>query len=58
LLARAMEVARLLKHPVYDCVYLALAERERATVVTADARLLQQARRRRLRISVVDLATF
>jgi predicted nucleic acid-binding protein len=58
LLARAMEVARLLDHPVYDCVYLALAERERATVVTADARLLQQARRRRLRISVVDLATF
>ena len=27
LLPRAMEVARRLGHPVYDCVYLALAER-------------------------------
>jgi len=30
LLSRAMDVARRLGHPVYDCVYLALAERERS----------------------------
>jgi predicted nucleic acid-binding protein len=29
-----------LRHPVYDCFYLALAEREDATLVTADRRLI------------------
>jgi predicted nucleic acid-binding protein len=33
LLPRAMDVARRLDHPVYDCVYLALAERERAALL-------------------------
>lgn|SRR5262245_15324501 len=42
LLPRAMQVARRLHHPVYDCVYLALAEREQATFVTADRRLLRR----------------
>ncbi|OQW63513.1 MAG: hypothetical protein A4S17_07150 [Proteobacteria bacterium HN_bin10] len=41
---RALELAVLLKHPVYDCFYLALAEREEATFVTADARLLARLR--------------
>lgn len=56
LLARALELARRLGHPVYDCVYLALAERERVPVVTADRRLLASVRNRRMGLSVVDLA--
>jgi predicted nucleic acid-binding protein len=57
LLARALELARRLRHPVYDCVYLALAQEENATLVTADARLLRLTARRRMQIAVVDLAT-
>jgi len=55
LLARAMQFARRLNHPVYDCVYLALAERERASFITADRRLLRRVSARRLRLPVVDL---
>jgi predicted nucleic acid-binding protein len=54
LLPRALSLARRFRHPVYDCVYLALAERERASLVTADARLRQAAERR---VRVVDLAS-
>jgi predicted nucleic acid-binding protein len=43
LLPRAVAIARDLDHPVYDCVYLALAEREAAALVTADLRLLARA---------------
>jgi len=57
LLPRAMEMARRLGHPVYDCVYLALAEREHAAFVTADQRLLRRLSTRRLDISIVDLRT-
>jgi predicted nucleic acid-binding protein len=39
LAARAIELALDLDHPVYDCFYLALAEAERAVLVTADRRL-------------------
>jgi predicted nucleic acid-binding protein len=35
-----MALAIRLKHPIYDCFYLALAERERCALVTADARLI------------------
>jgi predicted nucleic acid-binding protein len=55
LLARALAMAQQLAHPVYDCVYLALAERERATLITADERLLDRIKRRRLRARVADL---
>jgi predicted nucleic acid-binding protein len=40
LTARALEIAAELRHPVYDCFYLALAESEDATLVTADRRLI------------------
>ena len=40
LAARAVEIAAELRHPVYDCFYLALAESEEATLVTADRRLI------------------
>ena len=57
LLPRAMEMARRLDHPVYDCVYLALAEREQTALVTADQRLLRRLSSRRFSVSVVDLRT-
>jgi|ERR671918_1111500 predicted nucleic acid-binding protein len=36
---RAVELALQLDHPVYDCFYLALAEAEKAELITADRRL-------------------
>ena len=57
LLPRAMDLARRLGHPVYDCVYLALAEREDAAFVTADQRLLRRLSMRMLDVSIVDLRT-
>ncbi len=41
---RALELAIELQHPIYDCFYLALAERERAPLITADERLIRTAR--------------
>jgi predicted nucleic acid-binding protein len=43
LLPRAIELAFDLQHPIYDCIYLALAEREKAALVTADRRLIASA---------------
>jgi predicted nucleic acid-binding protein len=37
---RALEIAIELNHPIYDCFYLALAERERYPLVTGDKRLV------------------
>jgi predicted nucleic acid-binding protein len=42
LLESARRLARRLRHPVYDCLYIALAERERAPLVTADSRLVRR----------------
>lgn len=41
LMSRAAEIARVLGHPAYDCIYLACAEQEETPLVTADRRLLQ-----------------
>ena len=43
--AEALALAAHLDHPVYDCLYLALARREAATLITADLRLQQLAER-------------
>ena len=37
---RAVSIAVTLDHPVYDCLYLALAETTQTCLVTADGRLL------------------
>jgi len=42
--ARAFALAHELDHPVYDCLYLALAEVEDIRMVTADRRLLARLR--------------
>jgi predicted nucleic acid-binding protein len=38
----AFEMACRLGHPVYDCLYLALAEREGTTLITADRRFVER----------------
>jgi predicted nucleic acid-binding protein len=57
LVPRALELAHLLRHPVYDCVYVALAERLGATLVTADEPLRKRVAKRR-DIRVRALASF
>ena len=42
LAAKATDIAVRLDHPVYDCLYLALAELRDARVVTADRRLVSR----------------
>lgn len=44
LVPRGFELARALDHPVYDCVYVALAEALEMPLVTADRRLAVAAR--------------
>jgi predicted nucleic acid-binding protein len=44
---RALELAIELDHPIYDCFYLALAERERCPIVSADAKLLAAAKKKK-----------
>jgi predicted nucleic acid-binding protein len=39
---RALEIATELRHPAYDCFYLALAEAKDAKLVTADRRFAQR----------------
>jgi predicted nucleic acid-binding protein len=41
---RAVAISRDLDDPAYDCFYLALAEDQHATLVTADGRLLNRLR--------------
>lgn len=43
--ARAFEMACVLDHPVYDCLYLALAEDEESRMVTADRAFVSRVRR-------------
>ena len=52
LLPRAFEISSQLRIGVYDCLYLALAERENIPLITADQRLLSQKG-----FPMIDLAT-
>ncbi|PJE33694.1 tRNA(fMet)-specific endonuclease VapC [Pseudooceanicola marinus] len=38
---RALDLALALEHPIYDCVYLALAERIDRRLITADRRFIK-----------------
>jgi predicted nucleic acid-binding protein len=54
LAARAYVLANQLNHPVYDCLYLALAESEAVELITDDARFIKAvsrtAHRKRIRL--------
>jgi predicted nucleic acid-binding protein len=41
---RALQLAHELAHPIYDCLYLAVAEEARCKLVTADMRVLRAVR--------------
>ena len=56
--ADAVRLALALDHPVYDCVYLALAHRIGATVVTADRRFANAVAPTEHGESVVTLADY
>jgi predicted nucleic acid-binding protein len=43
--ARAVELAIELDHAIYDCFYLALAERERTPLVCVDGALIEKAKK-------------
>jgi predicted nucleic acid-binding protein len=45
LIDESFQLSLTLKHPVYDCLYLYLAIRERAILITADKGLIKSARR-------------
>jgi predicted nucleic acid-binding protein len=55
LACRAVAIAGELDHPVYDCLYLALAEAEHAAMVTSDMRLLGKVRATSWEQRVIDL---
>ena len=40
LLPRAIEISVQVRHGVYDCLYVALAEREACNLLTADTKVL------------------
>jgi predicted nucleic acid-binding protein len=46
LMGRAAGLARALAHPIYDCLYLALAERWDTVLVTADGEFVSRCRQR------------
>ena len=39
LLSAAFDVSLVIKHPIYDCIYLALAEKLGTQMISADAKL-------------------
>jgi predicted nucleic acid-binding protein len=52
-LARALKLSLELNHPLQDCIYLALAERLDAPLVTADEKFAAKARRRYSRVRML-----
>jgi len=54
---RATEIALEVDHPVYDCLYLACAEAENATLVSIDARMTRKLAGTRYSAHVVDLSS-
>ena len=50
----AVKLAVDLEHPIYDCFYLALADRERAELITADARMFAVARKAKVKARLLS----
>ena len=55
---RAVAIAAEIDHPVYDCLYVALAEAQQAQLVTADAALLRKLSGTRWHDRAVSLTNF
>lgn len=52
-----LDAARLsfdLNHPIYDCLYIALAERESGALLTADRKMAQAARKLGIEVQFLD----
>jgi predicted nucleic acid-binding protein len=58
LASRAVAIAGQLDHSVYDCLYVALAEVQEVSLVTADARLLGKVRGTPWAARVLHLADY
>ena len=56
LIRPALEIAIVLNHPIYDCLYLALAERAGYPLVSADERLARAVSGTRWRRHLVPLS--
>jgi len=53
LTSAAADFALRFDHPIYDCFYIALAQRERAGLVTADARMEEIAKKARVDVKLL-----
>ena len=58
LLPAALAISVELRHAVYDCLYLALAEREGAALVTDDQAFLRKTKGSRWSRNVISLRDF
>jgi predicted nucleic acid-binding protein len=58
LASAATIMARQLDHPVYDCLYVTLAETRQLRLITADGRLLDKLRGTKWAASAVSLADY
>lgn len=52
---RALTLAIKLRQPIYDCFYLALAERENAPLATFDETMIAAARKAKIKVRGVSL---
>jgi predicted nucleic acid-binding protein len=53
LLQKACELAQLHSHSIYDCLYIAHAQREQATLITADDKQFAIARKARVDVQLL-----
>lgn len=58
LASAALRIAHVLDRAVYDCFFLALAEREACPLITADLAFVEKARRARRSAHIRSLARF
>ncbi len=56
LMPHALALARRLNHPIYDCVYLALAQRDGLPLATADRRLARLAEAEGIEVRLIEPA--